>query len=118
MLGRYMRENCPTAKRQGPVSVNCWNKALTYRNLYDRMQKVGGRAGVKELKPHRIRHSYSTNFLNSGGGIEHLQSQLAHAHVRVKYRLCQKPTWAESAPSAAGFNERVEKRRGRATLSV
>ena len=81
MLTRHMRENRPTAKRGDPVFVNRWNNPMTYRNLYDRMQKIGRRAGVKELKPHRMRHSYSTNFLNSGGGIEQLQSQLGHEHL-------------------------------------
>jgi len=81
MLARHMRENRPTAKQRDPVFVNRWNNPLTYRNLYDRMQKIGRRAGVKELKPHRMRHSYSTNFLNSGGGIEQLQSQLGHEHL-------------------------------------
>jgi len=81
MLARYMREHRPTAKRRDPVFVNRWSRPLTYRNLYDRMQKIGRRAGVKELKPHRMRHTYSTNFLNSGGGIEHLQSQLGHEHL-------------------------------------
>ena len=61
--------------------MNRWNNPMTYRNLYDRMQKIGRIAGVKELKPHRMRHTYSTNFLNSGGGIEQLQRQLAHEHL-------------------------------------
>jgi len=43
--------------------------------------QIGRRACVKELKPHRMRHTYSTNFLNSGGGIENLQSQLGHEHL-------------------------------------
>jgi len=81
MLARYMRENRSTAKLRDPVFVNRWNNPLTYRNLYDRMRKIGRRAGVKELKPHRMRHTYSTNFLNSGGGIEQLQRQLAHEHL-------------------------------------
>ena len=81
MLAQYMRKNRPTAKRRDPVFVNRWNNPLTYRNLYDRMQKIGRSAGVKELKPHRMRHTYSTNFLNSGGGIEQLQSQLGHEHL-------------------------------------
>lgn len=74
MLARHMRENRPTAKRRDPVFVNRWNDPLTYRNLYDRMQKISRSAGVKELKPHRMRHTYSINFLNSGGVIKHLQS--------------------------------------------
>ena len=81
MLDQYMRKNRPPAKRRDPVFVNCWNNPMTYRNLYDRMQKIGRRACVKELKPHRMRHTYSTNFLNSGGGIEQLQSQLGHEHL-------------------------------------
>ena len=81
MLARYIREKRPNAKRQDPVFLNRWNNPMTYRNLYDRMQKIARSAGVKELKPHRMRHTYSTNFLNSGGGIEHLQSQLGHEHL-------------------------------------
>ena len=81
MLARHMLKNRPTAKRRDPVFLNRWNNPLTYRNLYDRMQKIGRRACVKELKPHRMRHTYSTNFLNSGGGIEQLQRQLAHEHL-------------------------------------
>ena len=81
MLARHMRENRPTAKRRGAVFLNRWKNPLTYRNLYDMMKSIERRAGVRELKPHRMRHTYSTNFLNSGGGIEHLQSQLAHEHL-------------------------------------
>jgi len=81
MLAKYMRENRPNAKRRAPVFLNRWNNPMTYRNLYDRMQKIARSAGVKELKPHRMRHTYSTNFLNSGGGIEHLHSQPGHEHL-------------------------------------
>jgi hypothetical protein len=44
---------------------------------------------IKELKPHRMRHTYSTNFLNSGGSIEHLQSQLGHEHLSTKQICCK-----------------------------
>ncbi|MCJ7692406.1 MAG: tyrosine-type recombinase/integrase [Sedimentisphaerales bacterium] len=81
MLAQYMREKRPALKRRDPVFVNCWNNPMTYRSLYDRMQKIGRSACVKELKPHRMRHTYSTNFLNSSGDIEQLQRQLAHEHL-------------------------------------
>ncbi len=63
MPDQYMRKNRPTVKQRNPVFLNRWNNPLTYRNLYDRMQKIGRSAGVKELKPHRMRHTYPTNFL-------------------------------------------------------
>lgn len=81
MLARHMRDNRSTAKRRDAVFLNRWKNPLTYRNLYDIMKSIERRAGVRDLKPHRTRHAYSTNFLNAGGGIEHLQSQLGHEHL-------------------------------------
>jgi integrase len=83
MLVRHMKKNRPVVKRKDPVFVNQWNRPLTYRNLYDLMKNIGRRAGVEGLRPHRMRHTYSTNFLNSGGGIEHLQSQLGHERIET-----------------------------------
>lgn len=81
ILVGHMAQNRPQAKQRDAVFLNRWKNPLTYRNLYDMMKSIERRAGVRDLKPHRMRHSYSTNFLNSGGGIERLQKQLGHEHL-------------------------------------
>ena len=83
LLGAYLDRARNGAGRTYPVSLNRWSRPLRYRNLYDMIKSVGRRAGLEDLRPHRLRHTYSTFFLNSGGGLKALQEQLGHEHYRT-----------------------------------
>jgi integrase len=44
-------------------------------------ERVIKRAGLKRIKPHGIRHTYSTHYLESGGTLEGLQRMLGHKNI-------------------------------------
>lgn len=48
------------------------------RKAHERIIK---RAGLKRIKPHGIRHTYSTHYLESGGTLEGLQRMLGHKNI-------------------------------------
>lgn len=48
------------------------------RKAHERIIK---RAGLKRIKPHGIRHTYSTHYLESGGTLEGLQKMLGHKNI-------------------------------------
>jgi integrase len=83
LLREYVDSRIPQLKANDPLFVNSWGNPLTYKNLYNRIKKIGRLAEVSSLKPHRLRHSCATIFLNSKGSAANLQSHLGHKDFRT-----------------------------------
>jgi integrase/recombinase XerD len=50
-----------------------------FKNLWDR-------AGVADVHPHRLRHSFATEFLRNGGNLLGLQRLLGHSSLEMVKR--------------------------------
>ena len=61
---------------------------LTYRGMYDLLARLGERAGVAEVRPHRFRHSFAHAFLAAGGDIGDLRVLLGHSSFAMTMRYC------------------------------
>ena len=65
--------------RTGGVSLN-------YRNLYDRIAKVGKLIGISGLHPHALRHTFAMilyNYITTPDRLERVQQQLGHQHLKT-----------------------------------
>jgi len=90
MIGRaalpytpHVESRIPPLRAGDPIFVNSWGHPLTYKNLYNRIKKIGRIAEIENIKPHRLRHSCATIFLNSKGSAVNLQSHLGHKDFRT-----------------------------------
>jgi site-specific recombinase XerD len=59
---------------------------LTRSGLQQVMTKLGLAAGVRDVHPHRLRHSFAIEFLRQGGNVFTLQAILGHTHLQMTQR--------------------------------
>jgi integrase/recombinase XerD len=65
---------------------------FTRRNLHQLLQRLGDRAGVTGVHPHRFRHTFAITFLRNGGNVFELKAILGHESlhtVQIYLRLAE-----------------------------
>lgn len=81
------------APDDAPLFPSAKNGGHLHReNLHHLLKRLGERAGVRKVHPHRFRHTFAVNFLRNGGNAIALQELLGHTDltmVRNYVRLAQ-----------------------------
>ncbi len=75
-----------------PLFATADGKPMDRHNVRKMLQNAGQRAGVKDVYPHRFRHTFAISFLRNGGSPLELQEMLGHARldtVRIYARLAE-----------------------------
>jgi integrase/recombinase XerD len=95
-VGRYAREALESylvrarpalaaAGRTGPsapaVFLNARGGRLTRQGAWAVLRAAAGRAGLAEVSPHTLRHSFATHLLDGGADVRVVQELLGHASV-------------------------------------
>jgi integrase/recombinase XerD len=82
-VGRYLREVRPgLAKgRHQSVFVNFKGEPLTRMGFWKILKGYGLKAGIRDLSPHVVRHSFATHLLNHGADLRAVQTMLGHADI-------------------------------------
>lgn len=62
---------------------SCNQAPLSYHQAYDRLRQLGEAAGVPDLYPMRLRHTYATTLLNNGMTIDALRQLMGHNHLNT-----------------------------------
>ena len=82
-LGRYLREVRPqlVKGRHETLFVNRYGKPLSRQGFWKLLRAYGTSAGITELHPHLLRHSFATHLLEHGADLRSVQAMLGHADI-------------------------------------
>jgi integrase/recombinase XerD len=86
-LRAYCRGGRPLLLAAGPTRaqtklfLNNRGSGLTRQGLYKIVQGHAARAGLREMSPHTLRHSFATHLLAGGCDLRSLQEMLGHADL-------------------------------------
>jgi integrase/recombinase XerD len=96
-LRAYLKER-EEVKEDESLFVSENDKRLDQHTINHMMHRLGERAGVKDVHPHRFRHTFATEFLRGGGDVFTLKRLLGHATLGMVQRYLQ---MAEADDAAA-----------------
>ena len=79
-LGQYL----PLVPHAAADLVISWQgRAVRYEEAWARVRELGRAAGVAEVSPHRLRHTYATQLLNNGMSIDALRRLMGHDNLNT-----------------------------------
>ena len=91
MIWRYLAARKDT-RPEDPLFLSKIARSMDRRKLAEMFRKIGIRAGVPNVHPHRFRHTFAIQYLRNGGNAYTLQAMLGHStleSVRVYLRIAQ-----------------------------
>lgn len=71
-----------------PLFINDRGKAMSKCSIEQLMRKIGERAGVEKVHPHRFRRTMATNAMMRGLPIQYIQAILGHSKIDTTMIYC------------------------------
>jgi integrase/recombinase XerD len=91
-MDNYMLHGRPHLMRyvgEQALFLNHHGERLTRQGFWLIIKGYAHRAGIDDLTPHRLRHSFAILMLNSGMDLGSVQELLGHAHISTTQLYCQ-----------------------------
>lgn len=91
MIWRYLASRKET-RPEDPLFLSKLNRTMDRRKLSEMFRKIGIRAGVPNVHPHRFRHTFAIQYLRNGGNAYTLQAMLGHSTletVKIYLKIAQ-----------------------------
>jgi integrase/recombinase XerD len=82
----YLAEREDGQDGQAPLFVTTGGKAMTKFSVGLVLRRLGKRAGVANVHPHRMRHTFAVCYLRNGGDVFTLQRILGHSSMEMVRR--------------------------------
>lgn len=91
-MWEYLGDRLQTSERSEPlilVDEHGSARAMNRHVLRRLLKRIGDRAGIKNVHPHRLRHSFATDYLRNGGKMIALQELLGHSDLEMVRRYAK-----------------------------
>ena len=85
----YVAERFPNHEppKDEPLFVERYGMyRLTRQGVLQLVRRLGTKAGIKGVHPHRFRHTFAVEFLRNGGNVFELQQLLGHSDLEMSRR--------------------------------
>ncbi len=81
-LRKYAEEFEPApGSRQGDFFITATGNSLSRQKVWEIVKKNARKAGLNDVSPHTLRHSFATHMLSRGADLRSLQEMLGHSDV-------------------------------------
>src|SRR5439155_7135173 len=80
-------------KPYGPIFANANGRRINVRKMNKELSNACKRAGIKEIRCHKLRHTFASHLIKAGASIKATQELLGHANITTTIR------YAHLAPS-------------------
>ncbi len=84
-IWRYLTTR-PNSIDKDPLFASTDDLHLNRHSLHRLLYRIGQRANIRKVHPHRFRHTFAINFLRNGGNIYVLQDILGHSTLDMVKR--------------------------------
>jgi len=78
---REVRPNLTRRQEETALFVNARGERLTRQGLWQILKEYARAAGLEDITPHTLRHSFATHMLYGGADLRSVQELLGHANI-------------------------------------
>ncbi len=89
VIWKYLNKERGDEPTSSPLFAMMDGRPMTRVALLQLLRRLGERAGVRDVHPHRFRHSFAIQFLRNGGDVYALQAALGHTTLEMVRRYLQ-----------------------------